>query len=193
MLVVVVVVVRPRSPSSPQGWAWRSGTGMFLWGCLKQRRREAKGRHGGGYPRYQDCRERGERPALVLCPAELPHPGRSPAPGTAVPTLSTHCPLLGAGGCRPHLCTELVRPPHRAQPRSPGGRSLCTFTAKETLPKEWCRLGTGRGVARLGTPRGGPLPPSHCSPPPAPSSSSFPITSCLVSVGNETARGRCFP
>lgn len=82
---------------------------MFLWGCLKQRRREAKGRHGGGYPRYQDCRERKERVALVPC-----------APETAVPTVTllvlSCCP---SWGWYLSSCIEFVSYLHQSHPHPP--------------------------------------------------------------------------
>lgn len=172
VVVVVVVVVSPRSPSSPQGWAWCSGTGMFLQGCLKQRRREAKGRHGGGYPRYQDCRERRERLPLAPCAVEpaSPLPGVSPP----CPELSLRCPPARLPCCPPLLC----------QPVSPLHCCHRWLVARH-------RRGESDAPQR-GRPGDDPAgwPPATLlfSPPrPSPKFKAVQITSCLVSAGNETA------
>lgn len=148
-MLVVIIVVSPRSPSSPQGWAWCSGTGMFLRGCLKQRRREAKGRHGGGYPRYQDCQERRERLPLAPCAMEPPGPLSGVSPTR--PELSPRCPPARSPCCPPLL--------HR--PVSP----LCRCQGR-LVPRH--RRGEGDAPSADGRGRtlgGGPLPHSCCLPP----------------------------
>lgn len=174
VLLVVVIIVSPRSPSSPQGWAWCSGTGMFLRGCLKQRRREAKGRHGGGYPRYQDCQERRERLPLAPCAMEPPGPLSGVSPTR--PELSPRCPPARLPCCPPLL--------HR--PVSP----LCRCQGR-LVPRH--RRGEGDALQRRRRgedPGGWPSATLLLSPPhpcPSPKFKAVQITSCLVSAGNKTA------
>jgi len=156
------------------------GNGDFPLGVPKA---EEKGGEGAARRRLSQVPglpgEKREPGVSALRPQPLCPLGVSPPPGS--PGRPARC-------WRPHSCAEFVSAPRRRPPCAPRWPSPPHLHGEGDAPQRSVPLGDEQGGGKAGDPAGWPpatLPLS--SPPPAPSSSSSPITSCLVSVGNETA------